>query len=180
MGRVSVLSSKELFRKGCSHARGAVKKRILRERLLPYTCEECGLGDEWNGKKLVLRLDHRNGVNNDNRLKNLRFLCPNCDSQTETFCGRNARKPEVAVSSRKRPCIQCASALTFRKLCRSCSAKERYRLTPQSSKIAWPALEVLKERLQRSSFLAVARDLGVSDNALRKHLKRWTVIAPVA
>jgi 5-methylcytosine-specific restriction endonuclease McrA len=51
----------------------------------------CGQQPMWNGKQLVLILDHINGINNDNRLENLRLLCPNCNSQTPTFAGRNAR-----------------------------------------------------------------------------------------
>ena len=43
---------------------------------------------DWRGKRLVLHVDHVNGINNDNRLPNLRFLCPNCHSQTPTFGNR--------------------------------------------------------------------------------------------
>lgn len=50
-------------------------------------CESCLMGPEWQGKKLVLQIDHRNGDSLDNRLENLRLLCPNCHSQSETFCG---------------------------------------------------------------------------------------------
>jgi hypothetical protein len=56
--------------------------------LLEFSCSECGL-DSWLGKSLVLELDHINGIRSDNRLENLRLLCPNCHSQTETFRGRN-------------------------------------------------------------------------------------------
>ena len=52
-----------------------------------YKCEICGIS-EWQGKELSLQLDHINGINNDNRIENLRLLCPNCHSQTETFSGR--------------------------------------------------------------------------------------------
>lgn len=57
-----------------------------------YKCEGCGIGPEWNNKKLTLQVDHINGVNYDHRPENLRFLCPNCHSQTDTFCWKNASK----------------------------------------------------------------------------------------
>lgn len=66
-----------------------IKKFIIKKNLLEYKCAECGIFNEYNGKPIILQLDHINGVNNDNRLENLRFLCPNCHSQTETWGGRN-------------------------------------------------------------------------------------------
>lgn len=55
---------------------------------MEYRCSICGNTGEWNSKKLVLQLDHINGIHNDNRIENLRLLCPNCHSQTDTFCGK--------------------------------------------------------------------------------------------
>jgi Zn finger protein HypA/HybF involved in hydrogenase expression len=66
-----------------------LKSRISKELSLGVSCQECGIGCEWNGKKLVLQLDHINGIKSDNRLENLRFLCPNCHSQTDTYAGKN-------------------------------------------------------------------------------------------
>lgn len=63
-----------------------LKNRIINENLLNYKCVECGIIDNWNGKEIILQLDHINGISDDNRLINLRFLCPNCHSQTETYC----------------------------------------------------------------------------------------------
>ncbi len=149
--------------------RNLVKRLVLREELIPHTCAECGLGSEWQGKPLVLRLDHKNGIRNDDRLENLRFLCPNCDSQTDTFCGRNkASKGQGETSGKKRVCGVCRKNLTFRRRCRSCASKDR---DPHPKKIQWPPIEELQARLNASSFLAVASELGVSDNAIRKHLR---------
>ena len=72
-----------------------LKKRILKEGLLEYKCEECGNNGEWNGKTLVLQLEHKNGKHDDHRLNNLCFLCPNCHSQTSTYAGKNADKTKI-------------------------------------------------------------------------------------
>src|SRR5687768_5680423 len=70
-------------------SRHNLKQRILREKKLPYICTICGNIGEWNGMRLVLHLDHINGINDDDRLENLRFLCPNCHSQTDTYAGKS-------------------------------------------------------------------------------------------
>lgn len=69
-----------------------LKKRIVRAGLLDYKCnnKNCAIVD-WQGKPLALQLDHINGIPNDHRIENLRFLCPNCHSQTDTFAGRNKK-----------------------------------------------------------------------------------------
>jgi 5-methylcytosine-specific restriction endonuclease McrA len=87
----------EIYVENSKFQRGHLKKRILESGLIPYECLECGLKGEWNCKKLVLRLDHINGVNNDHRDNNLRFLCPNCDSQQPTYAGRNVKRNGAKV-----------------------------------------------------------------------------------
>ena len=65
--------------------------RIPNEKLFVNSCQVCGLSDSWQEKKLSLVLDHINGVKKDNRLSNLRFVCPNCDSQLPTFKSKNIK-----------------------------------------------------------------------------------------
>lgn len=62
-----------------------LKRRLFYDGLLENKCCECGNIGEWNNKPITLELDHINGDSNDNRLENLRILCPNCHSQTPTF-----------------------------------------------------------------------------------------------
>lgn len=87
------INKTKLFCKGSKHSRTVLRKTIIRENLLPYKCAICGIS-EWNGKTLSLELNHINGENNDNRLENLRFLCPNCHSQTDTYGARNQKITE--------------------------------------------------------------------------------------
>ena len=76
---------------GARSCRGTLKRRLLEEGLLEYRCaaDECSL-TEWLGRPIALQLDHINGDPCDHRIENLRLLCPNCHSQTDTW-GRKAR-----------------------------------------------------------------------------------------
>lgn len=84
-------SHEEYFAKNKPHSGGHIRERILKYNLLPYECELCGNKGEWQGRELRLQVDHKNGDHNDNQLHNLRFLCPNCHAQTETFGGKNVK-----------------------------------------------------------------------------------------
>jgi 5-methylcytosine-specific restriction endonuclease McrA len=72
-----------------------LKRQLVLHGLLEPHCARCGL-TQWRGSPLSLVLDHINGDPHDHRLENLRFLCPNCNSQTPTFAGRNARRRRLA------------------------------------------------------------------------------------
>ena len=72
-----------------------LRRRLIDEGVLAAVCACCGLA-EWNCRPIPLELDHINGDRTDNRLENLRLLCPNCHAQTDTYRGRNIGRP-VAV-----------------------------------------------------------------------------------
>lgn len=71
--------------------RGHLKRRLIKLGLKRNECEACGIS-EWRGRSLSMALHHVNGDRLDNRLENLRLLCPNCHSQTGNFAGRNGRR----------------------------------------------------------------------------------------
>ncbi|MGA3035990.1 MAG: HNH endonuclease signature motif containing protein [Vulcanimicrobiaceae bacterium] len=67
-----------------------VKTRLIAAGILENKCSQCGIID-WRSEPISIHMDHINGVNTDNRLENLRMLCPNCHSQTDTFGARNIK-----------------------------------------------------------------------------------------
>lgn len=162
---------------------GTFDRRILKRRLLAIgrkeQCEECGLKKQWQGKAISLQLDHINGIPNDNRLENLRFLCPNCHSQTETFAGRKTvrEKRDTLEQSKFRSainsghgCIDCNTTIVLTsKRCSPCDTTARQ----TRYGINYPDIEILIEQLTATNFVKVAKELGVSDNALRKHVRKF-------
>jgi len=83
---------KDVFCENSTYSRHHLKKRIINNNLIEYKCYKCQNNGEWNGEKLSLQLEHKNGINNDNRLENLSFLCPNCHSQTDTYASKSRKK----------------------------------------------------------------------------------------
>ena len=87
-------SNSEVFRENSPITEGFKLKRRLLRLGWEYKCRVCGLSD-WLNKPIALHLDHENGINDDNRFENLRFLCPNCHQQTETWGSRNRKHAAV-------------------------------------------------------------------------------------
>lgn len=155
---------KEILVKGPSgYSNQYIKKRLIQEGLVKDKCSKCGLVD-WLGEPLTLHLDHIDGNPSDNRLENLRILCPNCHAQTETYCVGKKRLQE-----RRCPVCRDTKKTSKSRLCKTCDNRTRI---GKNTKIEWPPLEKLIDEVKQTSFVATGARLGVSDNAVRKHLQR--------
>jgi hypothetical protein len=150
-----------------TYSRSSLKGRLLKEGILKNECSICGLAGIWNGKPIVMRLDHHNGVYDDHRRGNLRMVCPNCDSQLDTFCSGNRAKHRCKRCKRK----ICKGSTH----CRGCSMKHRERIGDLKTKIQWPPVHEVFALVQETSFVGAGRKLGVTDNAVRKYLNKWSV-----
>jgi hypothetical protein len=153
-----------------SYSRGSLKRRLFEEGLKSRACELCGQEEIWRGRRMSLVLDHINGVPDDHRLENLRIVCPNCAATFDTHCGRN--KP--------RRCPTCK--ILFRPSHRSqryCShacwvtSHEMAAINARRRKVERPSYEQLLADLRELSWVAVGAKYGVSDNAVRKWLRRY-------
>ena len=132
-GSKSKISSNELFVYGPHRSAKTLRDRILKEKLIKYKCKICKCKPEWMGKELTLELDHINGDRNDNRLCNLRFLCPNCHSQTDTYRSKNSKKLKYICeengyidsnNDKKNRCRDCNKKIAEKnKRCKKCALK---------------------------------------------------------
>ena len=149
--------------------RGKLKARLYAESLKERVCELCGQGELWNGRPISLILDHVNGVADDNRLDNLRIVCPNCNATLETHCGRNAHAPHREVE-----CAGCGRAFRPRRsgqryCSRYCGTRARQagpRLTIRRAER--PRYFDLVAMIEAEGYAAVGRRFGVSGTAIRK------------
>lgn len=164
------LPSEEFFVAGKFREGQALKKRLIKEGLVIDRCSTCGQKPEWNNSPLVLQLDHISGDNTDNRIENLRLLCPNCHSQTETWSGRNSKGKHAS----KHICKACGDYKknTRSDKCVNCENTAR----KQNTKIIWPEPTTVLQMSIDKGLSATGRALGVSDNTVRKFLKRNKLI----
>ncbi len=86
------LTPEQVLIEDSPHSGATARRKFRQVAAILYECKECGQEPSWHGKPLVLVLDHRNGRNRDHRPENLRWLCPNCNSQADTFAGRRRRE----------------------------------------------------------------------------------------
>jgi hypothetical protein len=135
-----------------------LKERLIRSNMLLYECCICGI-NSWNGSGLVLQLDHINGVRTDNRIENLRLLCPNCHSQTDTFC-RGDKKKDLPK------CNYCDNKVKDRrsKTCLACYLKQEFRIT------TWPTDEELVNLLNNNTYIEVSKILNISESSIRNRV----------
>lgn len=83
-----VYTEEEILIENSVVSRTVLRSYVIKNKVIPYICE-CGNDGQWRGEQLTLDLDHKNGNRTDNQPDNLRFLCPNCHTQTPTYRGKN-------------------------------------------------------------------------------------------
>ncbi len=143
---------------------GQVKKYLKRYDVIPYFCGNCKMEPMWDNKPLSLQLDHINGNTMDNRTSNLRWMCPNCHSQTHNFAGKKLKVKYFCkncgdeISKNSGQCIKCLG-LKKRKTIR-------------------PTKEILEKEIVEFPMTILGKKYGVSDNSIKKWCKDYSITLP--
>ena len=155
------IDTEEILVENSSFSRASLKKRLFNECYLENKCSLCGQDENWNGMKISLILDHINGTHNDNRIENLRIVCPNCNAGLDTFAGKNNIKTN--------PEKICKCGNTKHKTsntCIKCNALER-------RKIERPPYQQLLNEVKLTGYSATGRKYGVSDRSIKKWILKY-------
>lgn len=143
--------------------RDKLKRKLYNSGLKNRNCELCNQGEDWMGKKMSLILDHKNGINNDNRLENLRIVCPNCNATLDTHC----RGSKIPKELEYKDFCKCGSSKwKTSKSCVNCSKKLQ-------RKVERPSLEQILKDIKETNYVLTGKKYSVSDNTIRKWIRQY-------
>jgi hypothetical protein len=168
---------------GSHRTHGVHLARAMIESGIPSKCALCQITDSWNGLPIKLEVDHFDGDWLNNRINNLRFLCPNCHSQQ-----KNSNLPSK-YRNWTNPKLLCECGKNKTRLavkCKDCFIKDKASdkkelknsKTSPKTKIIWPDNEEIVRQVMDIGYLSYSKQLGVSDVAIRKHLKKTMAEIP--
>lgn len=144
-----------------------LKLNLVKKGHLKYECTVCKNNGQWQGKKISLHLDHINGIRNDNRIENLRILCPNCHSQTETYAGKKLKRNNKKWKQKSNKCKKCNVIISdVSKCCLKCSRQISETKPPK---------ERLEELVQTLPMVKIGLMYRVTDNTVRKWCKGYGI-----
>lgn len=156
-----------IFIENSTANQSTLRRWYKKEEYSEYVCSICGQFPYWNNQPLTLILDHINGNNQDDRLENLRWVCPNCNIQLPTT---NRRKN---VNNKKYYCIDCGKEVSspLSKRCSACDGKNK-RIPLDQMPVT---REELKSLIRNTPFTEIGRSFGLTDAAIRKWCDKFNL-----
>ena len=162
-------SEENIFIENSDVCQSTLRRWYKKGEYTPYKCSICGQEPIWQGKELTLILDHINGKNKDDRLENLRWVCPNCNQQLDTT---GAKNPQRKIIAKKYYCIDCGIEISKGSTrCISCFNKSQ--IIPLSKMCV--TREELKDLIRTKSFCEIGRMFNVTDNSIRKWCDKYNL-----
>lgn len=165
-------TEENIFIKDSTAAQATLRRWYKKGQYTEYKCAICGMEPIWNGEEITLTLDHINGDNRDDRLENLRWVCPNCDRQLDTFAGKNQIYNNRINKKIKYYCKDCGKEISAKaERCLECKSKAQRKVANR------PSADELKQLLEENNgnFTAVGRLFEVNDNTIRKWCKGYNM-----
>lgn len=164
------LTDDEIFKENSSYQTSGLKTRLIKGGYKEYKCERCGR-TEWEGVPIPLETHHINGSNTDNRIENLQLLCPNCHSLTDSYCGKNInKKRDKTVIYSEKECPVCGKHFRGRRT--YCSDECRKKVKKKTRPLLDIKDDIIKYAKDNCNFCYIAKQMGVTDNAVRKWCKK--------
>ena len=160
-------SEENIFIENSTASQNTLRNWYKKGKYTPYICSICGQEPIWQGKELTLILDHINGSNHDDRLENLRWVCPNCNQQLETTGFKKIRS-----NKKQNYCIDCGIEISEDAIrCIKCAAKQK--AVPLENMLV--TREELKQLIRTTPFTTIGKQYNVSDNAIRKWCDKFNL-----
>lgn len=158
-----------IFIENSTAAQTTLRRWFIKGEYVPYECSICGMLPEWQGKPLTLILDHINGQNKDDRLENLRWVCPNCNQQLDTTGYKKARAEEKESNKIQNFCLDCHTPISVNAVrCKKCNIAYQNKLKEEENPIPVDR-ETLKKEIRILPFTEVARKYNTS----KKWIQNW-------
>ena len=167
-------TEENIFCENSTASQTTLRRWYLKNNYTPYKCSICGMEPIWQGKELTLILDHINGKNHDDRLENLRWVCPNCNQQLETTGFKNKGYNDTLEKQEiKRYCIDCGKEISRQSTgrCNDCANKAK-KVPLEDMPVT---REELKDLIRNTPFTTIANQFNVTDNAIRKWCDKFNL-----
>lgn len=163
-------NEENIFIEDSTASQQTLRRWYIKGNYTEYKCSICGQLPIWQNKELTLILDHINGHNKDNRLKNLRWVCPNCNQQLDTTGFKKIRVDSTKHIEKKYYCIDCGKEITKNATrCVDCANKSRQKISKEINR------EELKDLIRRLPFTQAAKEYNITDNGLRKWCDKYNL-----
>lgn len=164
-------NEENIFIKDSTASQSVLRRWYLKGNYTEYKCSICSLEPIWQGKELTLILDHINGENHDDRLENLRWVCPNCNQQLPTTGFKQMRVENKL--EKKYYCCDCNKEISKDCIrCKDCDSK--YRVLQHQKELPVDR-ETLKRLIRTTSFLQIGKQFNISNNGIRRWCENFNL-----